>query len=116
MVATRPAVPITQVFKALSEPVRWEIVEMMRATDELACTTLESVLGVTKSTISYHIKILYFADLIEVRKEGRYYFYRLRRDVFDRVLNEMASAATEEPGDDGAIGSPRRGRVPALRG
>jgi DNA-binding transcriptional ArsR family regulator len=81
---------ITDVFKALSDPMRWNIVCQMAGVDELACTTLERTLPITKPTISYHIKVLYHAGLVEVRKEGRYYFYRLRRDVLDQMLPEIS--------------------------
>jgi DNA-binding transcriptional ArsR family regulator len=74
------------IFTALSEPARIDIVGMIAATDELACTVLDETLPISKSTISYHIKILYHAHLIEVRKSGRYYFYKLRRDVFESHL------------------------------
>ena len=76
-----------QIFNALSEPVRIEIVGMIAGTDELACTVLDDTLPISKSTISYHIKILYHAGLIHVRKDGRYYFYRLRREVFDQYVD-----------------------------
>jgi DNA-binding transcriptional ArsR family regulator len=54
---------------------------------------------VTKSTISYHIKALVHAHLIEVRKEGRYYFYTLRRDILAMVLHseELGVAEDEMP-------------------
>jgi DNA-binding transcriptional ArsR family regulator len=83
--------PIPTVMKALSDPVRWKIVMQMAATEELACTTLEQTLPVTKSTISYHIKALVHAHLIDVRKEGRYYFYTLRRDVLGTVIGSLSS-------------------------
>jgi DNA-binding transcriptional ArsR family regulator len=88
---------ITDVFKALSDPMRWNIVCQMAAVDELACTTLERTLPITKPTISYHIKVLYHAGLVEVRKEGRYYFYRLRRDVLDQMLPEISSRLGADP-------------------
>lgn len=74
------------IFTALSEPVRIEIIGMVASADELACTVLDETLPISKSTISYHIKILYNAHLIEVRKSGRYYFYKLRREFFDTHL------------------------------
>jgi DNA-binding transcriptional ArsR family regulator len=83
-------VPIPEVLKALSDEMRWSIVAQMSEVDELACTTLEQTLPVSKPTISYHVKVLYHAGLIEIRKEGRHYFYRLRRDVLDSVLTEVA--------------------------
>lgn len=88
---------ITDVFKALSDPMRWNIVCQMAAVEELACTTLETTLPITKPTISYHIKVLYHAGLVDVRKDGRYYFYRLRRDVLDSMLPEISKRLTNEP-------------------
>jgi len=76
-----------EIFSALSEPIRIEIVGMIAGADELACTVLDETLPISKSTISYHIKILYHAGLIHVRKDGRYYFYRLRREVFDQYVD-----------------------------
>ena len=90
MLRTVVVPPVTDVMKALSDPVRWSIVTQMAATDELACTTLERTLSVTKSTISYHIKELVHAHLVDVRKEGRYYFYTLRRDVLATVLGSVS--------------------------
>jgi DNA-binding transcriptional ArsR family regulator len=81
--------PPTEIFKALSDPVRWSIIVQMAAVDELACVTLEDTLTVSKPTISYHTKILYHAGLISVRKSGRNYYYSLRRDVLHKLLNDL---------------------------
>jgi DNA-binding transcriptional ArsR family regulator len=74
------------IFSALSEPARIEILEMIAGTDELPCTVLDETLPISKSTISYHIKILYHAHLITVRKSGRYYHYKLRPEVLNEYL------------------------------
>jgi len=71
-----------EVFRALAEPIRIEMLSNFES-DECACTTLEDRLPISKSTISYHIKILSQAGLLDVRKEGRFYHYTLRREVFD---------------------------------
>ena len=95
---------IPDVLKALSDEMRWSIVTQLAAVDELACLRLEQTLPVSKPTISYHVKVLYHAGLIEVRKQGRNYYYRLRRDVLDSVLTGVADelgfprpAATARP-------------------
>jgi DNA-binding transcriptional ArsR family regulator len=79
----------TEVFKALGDPVRWSIVAQIAAVDELPCADLEQTLPVSKPTISYHTKILQQAGLLSVRKEGRNYFYALRRDVLREVLDDL---------------------------
>jgi DNA-binding transcriptional ArsR family regulator len=84
-----PSQPPTEIFKALSDPVRWSIISQMASVDELACVTLEDTLPVSKPTISYHTKILYHAGLINVRKSGRNYYYSLRRDVLHKLLDDL---------------------------
>ena len=83
-----------EIFNALSEPIRIEIVAMIASTEELACTVLDETLPISKSTISYHVKILYHAGLISVRKDGRYYFYRLKREVFDQYVDGFLERLT----------------------
>src|SRR5260221_14623838 len=73
------------IFAAMSDPVRMDILLRIAGTGEMACTMLDDVLVISKSTISYHIKILFQARLIEIRKEGRYYFYQLRPEKLDRM-------------------------------
>jgi DNA-binding transcriptional ArsR family regulator len=84
-----PTTLTTEIFKALGDPIRWNIVNQMALVDELACLTLEETLPISKPTISYHTKILYHAGLISVRKEGRNYFYSLRRDVLRELLDSL---------------------------
>ena len=79
----------TEIFKALSDPVRFSIIAQMASVDELACITLENTLPVSKPTISYHTKILYQAGLISMRKSGRNYYYSLRRDVLHKLLDDL---------------------------
>ncbi|HEX3963100.1 MAG TPA: metalloregulator ArsR/SmtB family transcription factor [Trebonia sp.] len=79
----------TEAFKALGDPVRWSIVAQIAAVDELPCADLERTLPVSKPTISYHTKILQQAGLLSVRKEGRNYFYALRRDVLRAIQDEL---------------------------
>ena len=96
--------PPTEIFKALADPVRWDIVMQMASVDELACMTLEDTLPVSKPTISYHTKILYHAGLITVRKSGRNYYYSLRRDVLGDLLSDLWVLAP----DRAARGAPKR--------
>lgn len=78
-----------EVFKALGDPIRWSIVAQMSTVDELACSRLEDTLPISKPTISYHMKILVQAGLVDVRKEGRNFHYTLRRDVLRGIVDEI---------------------------
>ncbi|MGE0241703.1 MAG: ArsR/SmtB family transcription factor [Parvibaculaceae bacterium] len=74
------------IFTALSEPTRLQMLQLIDATEEMPCTQLIEALGLAKSTISYHIKILSHAKLIRIRKQGRNYFYTSRREMLDQAL------------------------------
>jgi DNA-binding transcriptional ArsR family regulator len=80
---------VTEVFKALGDPVRWSIISQIAAVGEMPCADLEETLPVSKPTISYHARILQQAGLLAVRKEGRNYFYVLRREVLREVQEEL---------------------------
>ena len=112
------AVSATEVFKALGDPIRWSIVQQMAAVDELACSTLEATLPISKPTISYHTKILTQAGLVSVRKQGRNFFYTLRRDVLRELMDDVWVLAPEpRPVHQGRIdrqpGPTRRRRLSA---
>jgi DNA-binding transcriptional ArsR family regulator len=95
VVETSQENPTAEVFKALGDPMRWSIIVQIAAVDELPCADLEQTLPVSKPTISYHTKVLQQAGLLTVRKEGRNYFYALRRDVLREIQDELWRLAPE---------------------
>jgi DNA-binding transcriptional ArsR family regulator len=90
---------IATIFKALSDPVRLDIVRQMTQVDELANQTLERRLSISKPTISYHIRILTQAGLVSTHKKGRYFYYTLQRQPLRDLVDELwvlAPAAMKE--------------------
>jgi ArsR family transcriptional regulator len=63
-------------FHALSEPLRLQILEMLR-TQELCVCELCEKLEVPQSKLSFHLKTLKEADLVRSRQEGRWIYYSL---------------------------------------
>ena len=92
----------SEIFKALSDPVRWAIIEHLSGADEVACADFD-FLAVSKPTISYHMKILHQVGLIQVRKGGRNYYYSLDRSTLHAVMDVLWELApTPRPLVDGA--------------
>jgi DNA-binding transcriptional ArsR family regulator len=69
--------------KAIADPTRLDMLVLIGETGEYPCTALERQLPISKSTISYHVKVLTQAGLIKVRREGRFFHYELQREVLD---------------------------------
>lgn len=82
-------VDIVTFFKALSEPLRLEVIELLR-TRELCVCDLCDRLGVAQSKLSFHLKTLKQAGLVRSRQEGRWIYYRLNLTRFVELENYLA--------------------------
>ncbi|WP_032389312.1 ArsR/SmtB family transcription factor [Rhodococcoides fascians] len=74
-----------EILKAIADPVRLDLLRRVAAVPEMACTDLVEATNVAKSTVSYHMKMLRMAGLIEVRKVGRNFFYTYQPDSIQAV-------------------------------
>ncbi|WP_051792629.1 ArsR/SmtB family transcription factor [Amycolatopsis jejuensis] len=95
-----------EVFKALGDPIRWNIVQQLAQQDEVPCSLLEDTLPVSKPTISYHTKILSQAGLLDVHKRGRNYYYTLRADALRHLIGDLQEIVPAE--DEDISPAPRR--------
>ena len=72
-------------FKALSDPARREILELLKK-GPLSAGEIGSYFDMTGATISYHLKILKQADLIFEKKEKNFIYYQLNTSVLEELL------------------------------
>ncbi|MGB3561146.1 MAG: metalloregulator ArsR/SmtB family transcription factor [Geitlerinemataceae cyanobacterium] len=78
-------------FRALSEPLRIKILELLRAQELCVCELCE-VLGTSQSKLSFHLKTLKEAQLVRTRQEGRWIYYSLNLPQFvalEQYLSEF---------------------------
>lgn len=73
--AGRTMAAALQVTKALADRQRVRILMMLRPGELCVCQIVE-VLALAPSTVSKHLSILSAAGLVEVRKDGRWMYYR----------------------------------------
>lgn len=79
-----------QVFKALADPVRLEILQYLNGLDhEVACGEVGAAIGISKTSGTYHFKILQAAGLITARKEAREKYVAIDRGTFDDVVGHF---------------------------
>lgn len=84
------AVRLEDVFYALSDPVRLEIVCRLAREGEATCTALDA--GRPKSTMSHHFRVLRDSGLVTTRTEGTQAFNALRRGEFDARFPGLLTA------------------------
>lgn len=82
-------------FKALSDPTRREILNLLRAGPMSAGEILDHF-QITGASLSHHLSILKNAGLIDDEKKGKYIFYALNTTVLDDILNWMMSLKEKE--------------------
>ena len=85
-------------FKALSDPTRREILNLLRAGPMAAGELLEHF-PITGASLSHHLSILRHAGLIDDEKKGKYIYYTLNPTVLDDILNWMMSLKGIEKGE-----------------
>lgn len=81
------------VFKALSDPNRLAIIDMIKVEEKCACKLLEA-LKITQPTLSHHMKTLCDAGLVNSRREGKWMHYSINNQSFKeakKILNEFTN-------------------------
>ena len=73
-------------FKALSDPVRLEILNMLKKNGRMNAGEISDKFDLSKATISHHLKILREQDLIYEEKEKNFIYYELNTSVFEEIL------------------------------
>lgn len=106
MRATQPDLARTaRWFHALSDETRLEVVELLTRGERCVCDLQEAV-GAAQSRLSFHLKVLRDAGLVNDRRQGRWVYYSLRAEA----LEEMTTFLEEHLPTEGAEGSCGCGR------
>ena len=90
-----------ETFKALSDPVRREILMLLRG-GRMSAGEIVSHFDMTGATISYHLSILKKADLIFETKEKNFIYYTLNTSVVEEVmlwLSELRGGSSDVKGE-----------------
>jgi DNA-binding transcriptional ArsR family regulator len=74
-----------ETFKALSDPVRREILIMLKR-GSLPAGEIAQHFDMTGATISYHLSQLKKADLVSERKQKNFIYYELNVSVFEEIM------------------------------
>jgi len=79
---------ITEIFRALTDPTRMEILSMLRDGD-LTPSDMLNKLSISQPTLSHHLDILKRAGLIEGKRNGQFIEYTINLSVFEMAVEYM---------------------------
>ncbi|MGN0355877.1 MAG: autorepressor SdpR family transcription factor [Muricoprocola sp.] len=74
-----------ETFKALSDPVRREILQLLK-NGRMSAGEIGSHFDITGATISYHLSVLKKADLVTEMKEKNFVYYELNISVVEEIM------------------------------
>lgn len=98
--ATTTSDQIISGFHALSDPLRIQVIELLRQQELCVCELCETM-EVSQSKLSFHLKTLKEAGLVRSRQEGRWIYYSLNLPQFvilEQYLAEFRRFSSILPG------------------
>lgn len=76
---------MNQLFKALNDNTRREILELLKKSD-LTAGEIADHFNISKPSISHHLDLLKQAGLVDADKQGQFIYYSLNTTVVDEIL------------------------------
>lgn len=89
---------IQNTLKALSDPVRREILNLLKG-GRLSAGDIVEHFDITGAAISRHLSVLKDADLIRDKREGKYIYYELNASVLEEIMLWIADLKGDEEND-----------------
>ena len=85
---------IQNALKALSDPIRRQILEMLK-TGRMPAGEIAEKFPVSGAAVSKHLAVLKEADLIRDAREGKFIYYELNTSVLEEVMLWMVQLKGE---------------------
>jgi len=82
---------IERISKALGDQTRLMIYEAIAACDQMNCSDIASLQGVTPATVSHHLKTLADAGLIDSRREGQFIYNKAVPETMEEYVRSLSA-------------------------
>ena len=89
---------LQQTMKALSDPIRREILSMLKG-GRMSAGDITDRFPVTGASISRHLSVLKEADLIRDTREGKFIFYEVNTSVLEEIMLWITDLKGENSND-----------------
>jgi len=78
--------------KALADPKRFEMLQRIgESKTSPSCSSICESVALAPATVSHHLKELYAAGLIDIKRDGKFAFPTLRRDIWKAYLKRLSA-------------------------
>mgnify|MGYP000773765695 CR=1 FL=1 len=88
-------VDTAKMLKAISDPKRLRIVDMLSCGELCGCVILEAF-HITQPTLSHDMRVLMEAGIVNARREGKNTFYSLDKGRLMELQNTLHEITTEK--------------------
>ena len=85
-----------KIFKALSDPKRLQIIEMLSCGELCACKILEKF-KITQPTLSHDMKLLCDTGLVNARRDGKWMYYSLNAEAVQKLKEFICRITSDTP-------------------
>jgi ArsR family transcriptional regulator len=79
------ATATAELFKALADPARVRVVNLLAGSGPACVCELVEPLGLSQPTVSHHVKKLLEAGLLEREQRGKWAYFSLKRDAVEKL-------------------------------
>jgi DNA-binding transcriptional ArsR family regulator len=93
--AAGEAAEADEVFVALADPTRRQLLDVLAAGGEASATTLAAALPVSRQAVVKHLVVLHRAGLVRGARRGREVRYTVRPEPLDATARWLAGLASE---------------------
>jgi DNA-binding transcriptional ArsR family regulator len=88
-------IDLNAIFKALNDPTRREILDLLKEKD-LTAGEIADQFNISKPSISHHLDLLKQAGLVVSVKEGQFVYYSLNTTVMDEMIKWIVSLQSQK--------------------
>ena len=88
-------IDLNAIFKALNDPTRREILDLLKERD-LTAGEIADKFNISKPSISHHLDLLRQAGLVVSVKEGQFIYYSLNTTVMDEMIKWIISLQSQK--------------------
>ncbi len=74
------------IFKSLSDPIRLQVLKKLYTEESVCVCKLVDLFDISQSKLSYHLKMLLCANLINKTSIGKWNYYSVNKDTISKVL------------------------------